>query len=724
MAVFPALTHINANVIKKINNTSKESFSGNKPFITLTNFIDGEDTINYESYTSTHFNLDQTDAKNANQRFPAIITGLDVGTSGNLGTVRKAKITIKFASMTQFANHKNFFKIGHSQLVTWGWLGNSITTTIINKTTTAKNIINNIKNWQEAINNHDNEMDFLAGILINFDIKMNADATVDVTLQLGAPSEIPGYLSLTRKDKTSSVDSDTSTNSLAKICKALDLDGQLQGTSKDEIKAHTVNYTDWVTVLKTTGAYAAAIPDAAATAGNTASGVNPKPVAGSDRIGTSDQNYIQLGFAIQQICNHNIPLKKDDKTLELAIDLDNAVAMGHPNMISVSENVLFPNRQTMGFFTGAVDSDGVRLLIPDTTNTQAFGPFNKVHEFPVKKATKITHQDGTEVQLDVNDYFAGYIKDIYISTQFLIDAAKGVDTIFDFLQKIVDELNVAGAGLYNLVVKGDASNKYGKEILSIEDLHFMHDKVASPPELKIFTDNSRIIDLSLNVDLPKAIIGELMLSKDTTGTLGNPGLKMFTSAVGDTILKKADENTNAKPGEGNGFGIEKKSGGTNTSNVDVNGTPVPTPGGDAATSTTEPPPQTEPGWWEGLFNMLKTQWLNMFNLAGPNRVKFANSENFGDGGENAMFGVYKDVSVVKTIYNGEKNKINRQALVPITLNMSVLGLGGITIGSSVSMDPTPAPWLDGGSWQVTNVEHKVDSSNWTTNIEFKYRVKT
>ena len=68
MAVFPALTHINANVIKKINNTSKESFSGNKPFITLTNFIDGEDTINYESYTSTHFNLDQTDAKNANQR--------------------------------------------------------------------------------------------------------------------------------------------------------------------------------------------------------------------------------------------------------------------------------------------------------------------------------------------------------------------------------------------------------------------------------------------------------------------------------------------------------------------------------------------------------------------------------------------------------------------------------------------------------------------------------
>lgn len=722
MAVFPALTHFNGKVISKINDTSKVTFSGSKPFITLTNFIGKEETLYYEAYTSKNFNLSQTDAKSANERFPAIITGLDVGSSGNLGTIRKAKVSIKFASMEQFKNHQNFFKIGHSQLVTWGWIGESIKNVNIDFESTAKNIVNNIKNWQEEVAKYDNNMDFLAGILVNFDIKMNSDATVDVTLQLGAPSEIPGYLSLNRKDKTSSLDSDSSTNSLAKICKALDLDGTLAGTSKDEIKAHTINYTTAGTVAKTTLAYGGALAGGVATAGGTTA-VAGTTAPGSDRVGTSDQEYIQLGFAIKQICNHNIPVVKGDRKLELGIDLDNAVAMAHPNMISVSENVLFPNAKTMGFFTGMIDSDGVRLIVPDTKNTQAFGPFNKEHEFPIAKVIKWTHQDGKKVEKIVEGYYGGYIKNIYVSTQFLIDVAKGVDSIFDFLQKVVDELNVAGAGLYNLIVKGDASNEEGKEILSIEDLSFMPDDKGSIPDLSLFTPNSRIIDLSLDSSLPKEMIGELMLSKDTTGALGSPGLKLFNSPAADRILDKAGVGGAAPaPGAGQGFGIVTTPGSTSTT------PPAPAgplgPGSNNVGSGTGATPQTEAGWWEGLWNMAKTAFSNYFNLAGPTRIKFANSDKFGDGGASAMFGVYKDVSVVKSIYTGDNNKVNRNALVPITISMTILGLGGITIGTAARFTPTPAPWLEGGFWQVTNVEHKVDSTNWTTVIEFKYRVKT
>jgi hypothetical protein len=713
MAVFPALTQFNGKVIKKINDTNKESFSGNKPFITLTNFINGEETLYYKEYTK--FNLSETDAKTANERFPAIITGLEVGTSGNLGTIRKAKVTIKFASMVQFKAHQNFFKIGHSQLVTWGWIGNSITNIDIPYEETARLIVNNIKNWQNEVGKHDNNMDFLAGILVNFDIKMNSDATVEVTLQLGAPSEIPGYLSLTRKDKTSSLDSEASTNSLTKICKALDLDGNLLGTSKDEIKANSINFFDWGSTAKAIGAYAA-IPF-----GSTAAAAAGQKTIGSNNIGTTSQEYIQLGFAIKQICNHNIPVKGDEKTLELAIDLDNAVAMAHPNIISVSENVLFPNATTLGFFTQAVNEDGIRLIIPDTHNTQPFGPFNKVHQFPVQTVTKFTHQDGVQVKKIVENFYAGYIKNIYVSTQFLIDISKGVDTIFDFLQKLVDELNVAGAGLYNLIVKGDSSNKEGKEILSIEDLNFMADERGDElPELKLFTENSRIIELTLDSNLPKEMIGELMLSKDTTGALGSPGLKLFSSNVVDAILPKAEV------GGGNigqtfvqGVGDSVKPLPNTTGPLD---TPLPSPGG-TGTGGKNTTNKVEIGYLEGLWNFTKSQLSNYFDVGGPLRVKFANSKQFGDDGKNAMFGVYKDVSVVKTIYSGEKENIHRNALVPITIHMTILGLGGITIGTAVKLNPSPAPWLDGGFWQVTNVEHKIDSANWTTDIEFKYRVK-
>jgi hypothetical protein len=54
--------------------------------------------------------------------------------------------------------------------------------------------------------------------------------------------------------------------------------------------------------------------------------------------------------------------------------------------------------------------------------------------------------------------------------------------------------------------------------------------------------------------------------------------------------------------------------------------------------------------------------------------------------------------------------------------MTVLGVAGITIGSACKIEPTPAPWLDDGFWQVTNVEHKVDDAKWETIIEFKYRI--
>lgn len=690
MASFPAITNLNSDIVNKIQNTSKETFSGSKPFITLTNFHDIKTgkTINYTSYTNTKFNLKET--QDYKERFPPIITGLEVGASGNLGTIRKAKVNIKFASMDQFKSNAGFLKIGNSQLITWGW--NDVNQTgISDYLTTAQLVVNNIMNWQKIVIANKYTLDLIVGILVNFNIKMNADATVDVTLEISAPSEIPGYLSLNRKNKESSLDSEATTDSLTKICKALDLDGELNGTTSDEIKAHSVNYTDW------TGTVDGAL----------------------STVGNSSQEYIQLGFALKQICNHDIPIKGDANTLEFGIDLENAVAMAHPNMISVSENVLFPNRQTMGFNTKFMNAKGERLIIPNTTDLiQKFGPFNGSHEFPeVSVATQVP-QNGEIIPKVINDYYGGYIKHIYVSTQFLIDISKGTDTIHDFLQKVVDELNVAGAGLYNLIVKGDASNDKGKEILSIVDLNFIHDKVDEPLPLNLFSHNSRIIDLSLNADLPKEMVGELMLAsgKDTTGALGNPGTKLFISANDDPVLHKANNGKN----ESSTIAIPNAPASSNA----FSQTPDTVLVAGTQNGNALPPEPETTTLLNTTMNIIATKWSNLFNLSGPNRIKFAPSTKFGDSGGDSMFGVFKDVSAVKSVYNKNKDKILRNALVPITVNMTVLGIGGITIGTAIKLVPSPAPWLDEGFWQVTNVEHKVDNSNWETMIELKYRIQT
>lgn len=665
MAVFPAITYFNSEIAKAINDTPKHTFSGSKPFISLTKFYGTQETINYTSYTN--FSLSKM---NTTERFPPIITGLEVGTSGTLGAIKKAKINVRFASMTQFKANSEFFIPGATQCLIWGWSNGTMPADFPDPLTTAKSIVNNTAKYQTEVAKYKQKIDILAGVLVNFSININADATVDTVIELGSPADIPGYLSLKQQNKDSSVDADSTDNNLTSVAKALDLDGTLSTTSKDEIKKHAINYSDWsVTNL----------------------------IDSFDSIGETDQEYIQLGFAINQLCNQRYKIDSgNDNSLEFAIDLENAVAMGHPNMISVSEHVVFPNSKTMAFDSTTTTAEGVRILKPVTTRVQKLGPFNGTHEFPQAGVTAQYPYNGKMQTYNFKDGYAGYIKNIYISTQFLIDASKGVETINDFLQKIVDELNVAGAGLYNLIVRPDASSKTGKDILSIVDLNFMDNKpsISSTP-IKLFTENSRIIDLSVTADLPKEMLGEIMLgSNSDTKELGTPGTKMFGYDLSKDPLAKA---AYGKTGAGIGSG----------------GTP--------------PAPPPEPAWWALFGNRVATFFKNQFNVGGPNIIKFSKKANFGDGGAEPMWAIYKDVSVVKNLYAKDKDgtgnaEIHRNALVPVTISMTVLGVAGITIGSACKIEPTPAPWLDDGFWQVTNVEHKVDDAKWETIIEFKYRI--
>jgi len=667
MSSFPSISPLSTGITSKIENTSKVEFGGSKPFITLTNFVNGEASINYAGYTA--FNLNDT--QQYKERFPAIITGLDVGVSGNLGTIRKAKVQVKFASMSQFEANKNFIKVGITQLVSWGWLNNN-TQTLPNLTTTAKSIVTNILNWQNLVKKYNHRVDFLAGILTNFTIKMNSDATVDVELELSSPSEIPGFLSLTKTEKGSTLDADSAGDSLSKICKALDLDGTLSGTTEDEIKANSINFSDWtgVTSWKT--------------------------------IGNTGTEYIRLGYALDKICNSKFKVKDDDITLEIAINLENSVAMGHPNMISVSENVVFPNSTTMGFIDGMSSMNAGRRQIKATdTPTQRFGPFNMItsgpytnfdgHEFPQQTVTWKVTNDGKTTSHKIEEKRGGYIKNIYISTDFLIDVSKGANTIYDFLQKVIDELNVAGADLYNLIIKPDFTDKNGKEIFTIVDLNLIADKIDAPTPLSLFTENSSIIELSVNADLPKEIAGQLILGKNNNNTMGKMAQDMFSTPYNDDIIRVADAtilSTNAEP------------------NVIYN-----------------------PGLWAQAGNFIKALGnvsAALFNTSGPYRIKFANVGDkwYGDYTKVTPYywGVYKDVSAVQTFYEQHDSKHGKNALIPVTISMTVLGISGVTIGTAVKFKPSPVPWLDGGFWQVTNVEHKVDDSKWETIIEFKYRV--
>ena len=682
---FPAQTIWADSVTDLINDTPKHTFAGSKPFITLTKFIGpGANKLYYGSYSAGATGFDLSKIQNQTERFPPIITGLEVGTSGTLGALKKAKINIKFASMKQFEEHSGFFTIGATQLVKWGWSNNSSVDLVGNDYDIAADIVNNLKNYQKTIlGNH--TIDVLAGVMVNFSIKLNSDATVDTVVELGSPADIPGYLELNKQtDKTQTVDNENNDSNLVTIAKALDLDGDFAGLSKEKIKAYSVNFAEWSW-------------DHLWTAFST--------------FGETNQPYIQLGFALDHLCNVGYAKDTNEKSLDFKVDLDQSVCNACKIMISVSENVIFPNEYTMVINHNEEDVNGVRLLTPDPAQGREWGPFNADAEsikwrnagdtagdyFPESKAFSIkVPEKGGMKTIKFSGGRGGFVKRIYISTQFLIDSATGSKTINDFLQKIVDELNIAGAGIFDLMIH-EGSDSDGKNILTIIDLNLATDYVPTASSgIQLFGSNSRIIDFSLSADLPKEMIGEVLMGNknDATKQLGTPGSKMFTADLTNDPLKKATYD---------------KTGGIYNAGAK--------------------PPKPSNGWWTKFGNKISTFFKNQLNLGGPNLVKFQHQYNFGRIGQTeSVFGVYKDVSVVRNTYQkyaniAPKENLIRNKLIPVTVSMTMLGMSGISVGTIVRITPAPAPWLDAmGYWQVTNVEHKVDDTKWETIIEFKYRL--
>jgi hypothetical protein len=675
---FPVITPFNDTIKSKIENTDKITFSGSKPFIKLSNFIDGKDkekSIFYGSYTE--FNLSQ--AQNYKERFPPIITGLSVGTSGNLGTIRKATINVKFASMAQLTEYRNFLKIGRVQLVTWGWLNNNA---ILSDTpgATAKEIVMNIVGWQNAVKKTNYNQDFLAGILKNFNIKLNSDATVDVEIDLGSPSDIPAYLSYNSKQKGSSI-TDTKDNGLVDICKALNLDGSKKGLTTNEIEFNSINYNvTWYT---------------------------------SETPGSTSETYIKLGFVCNVITRYNTPSDTNNKknNLEFGIDLSQSVAMCHQSMISCNENVIFPNATTLGW-KESTTAEGDRLIKADPDQQIMVGPINKYRDgvgdyFPANSDITIqipVNGKNESITFPFNNSFNspicyGMIENIYVRANFLVECAQGSNNVADFMQKIIDELNNAGAGLFSLILK-TFNNSEGKETFSIVDLNLQTPDTTKIPTLELFNENSRIVDLSLNTNLPKEIVGQIVMGNGNGADNhdDSTGLRFFSAPINaDEILKV--ETIKRKTDDG---GISWEA--------------VLAPFGALAAAYK-------------LAIAAKTAYnsvLNLLGVAGPDRIKMQNSTGGAGtwlGETGPLFVIYKDVSALKTIYFGkETNFIRKDALVPTTISMTVLGIAGITIGTSIKFNPNPAPWLEGGIWQVTNVEHKVENDKWETIIEFKFRI--
>jgi hypothetical protein len=677
MSKFPIVNNLDKSVVDAITNTDKVKFSGTKVFAALQCFLGPTNVggiIGNTSYNS--FNI-ANEVNNSKRRIPPIITGIDVKTAGSLGAIKKAEVTVRFSDIRDVMANSGFLKIGKTQLLVWGWSkgrdGNAISLEM--GVGTAKTAINAREHYNFVVGK---DFDIHAGILTNFSIKANSDLSIDVMLELSQPSDIPAFLALENKQHASRVEKteDETSKGTALAAQAAKLDPE-----KDEASTYQ-------NLLQFT--------------------INVQDEVFDWTYGNTDTPYIQLGYIVKTICNKGSDTTMGDMPVDIRID--DAIASGRQQMISCSENIIIPCADLPETNTDTpTEIEGKKVkILKFTGNSIAFGPMKLSYDMQFPESNSKTYHGAT-----LDAYKWGYVKNLFISAEFVKECAKGSESNKDFLVKILNEINIAGAGLWDLALRDIEDEATGHMVYTIVDYNLSHDTVP-PPVVPLFSPHSTITNVDLQADLPKELAGQAMLGGDNQGGDNNAAGSIWRTNDVDPVLG-AVQKAAANYGEHGATSSDANSGAVrevedNRSwgkiGLDFLNDYVVQPAADAAGATVA---------------AVKEFFMKMFNAPGEFRVKL-NEKPYYSGSEESYFVVVKDAGLVKNLYFGPQAEKTKNALLPVKLTFTTLGVGGFVVGRALNVPYIP--WLDGmGYWQITDITQKISDNKWEIDVEVRFRVK-
>jgi hypothetical protein len=698
---FPFFSQLDAGIINAIQNLDKTKFSGAMPYVYFAHYLGLGQTIGQTI---------NWDYKSGGERFPPIITNLEVKPNGSMGVVRHGIVTVKFASMNQLKQYQNFFRIGNAKSIVWGWNKNRTTcdnqqpsTITINK---AKDLAGNIKAWLDFCAGTSHTSDTMVGPLIDFSFTLNPDASVDATFTVGTKTEIPAYLGMNNHGTKQTPASSQNNKIDTKLARLLEPDNvKFKEALKNDIKNHLLNYEF---VKSKQGANQ--VPSTAAEFF--------KKYFTTGYIPT-ERVYVDMATLIKYTVNKQ-------KTKGAIVDISQSIAKAHPNMISTSENIIFPNSKMANpIRTGGVDDASLTL---DITNTQNF----KVHD---REFVNHTQNNLGKLKFNgyTNEFLAGTygnVEEIYVDVDFALDAwyNTGEGSVKDFIDKLCTEINIASAGLMELGLDESADSKTDNSVLTIIDYNLVPNGTPEVPQIDLFGNDTSIINMSFNSDLPKEIISMAMLGNRKGIEIGrNLFFEYQKDFLSDILPTGAGAPyLLAKPAD-----VLDVNGNYGLDNIIKKGTAELNKKGQKTTPTTTPtagfkivnPFQVSQ---DGLKKGMEMASLNAATqgLIDENCIVIANgfdkehTDSSVDAGTKV---VLKDVALVKNLYFTDPKLNKNNPLLPAELELTVLGISGITVGRIVRIKDLPFQNTNDGLMQVIEVNHRVSDSTWETTIKLKYR---
>jgi hypothetical protein len=725
---FPFFAPVSSNVIKAIVDLKKEQFAGAMPFVYFhehNGLVTGEQiTLGTEaSYT---FN------PKLKYRFQPLITNLEVKPTGTMGVVREGSVTVKFASMDQMKDYQDFFRIGSAKTIVWGWNQNRLTgkdkPEIKIDDKLSKSIAGNIDKWLDFIKQHGLSADIMVGPLINFNFTLNNDASVDVVFTVGSPTEITAYLGSHKTDATSVKTGDKENVSAYKVANLLGLsDSEYTSILDSELKPNLLNYDysqssisqTWTNVLSSIGLQYDSI---------------------------SEDVFIAFNLIEKYAINQR---SDGGKSGRYKLNLEDSITCAHPNMISNSENVIFLNT-TMANPKVVGTETILDIANPQNIDHKRTIGQDSVKSYPEDGNGERTYKNeaGEEFKNTFKPRHWGKTRNILFKVSFVQDIIKnnGDGNIVNILEQLCSEINLATCGLTD-VSPQTMSKEDGKEVFTIVD-YALTPEGHNAPELPLFEagdKSSTIINISFNCDLPKEIGAMAMLGNRKTI---DSGTKLFFSYEKDAVLD-VPTNANYTPisGSGGGGGGGGDGGGqpANYGKLQVGSQ---SPGElDNVSKKVIPNPTGLPGkdslgkdkvWNYVYFGTAPGRWVAQQDKANTPAAKAAtavamnvlinescvlikNEDTEHTHGKNNI-GVtkviFKNTDMIKKLYFGDTETNKNRPLLPIELELTVLGISGITCGQVLTINNLP--FDNNGIFQVKEVNHTVNDT-WETTIKLGFR---
>jgi hypothetical protein len=637
-----------------------------------------------------------------------IIESVDINTDGTNNTLLTAMVNIRCFSLKQFEMFELFFcKAGMHILIEYGDNSNSHTlnlkevmiqksdydTFVGNFKSFTDPTINQFGKYLEACKTSNGSYARVAGKLINYSYSIEQDGTYMVQLEVAQSNEYNLALPKAFITKYKAFDSPSTnvpqwkqwTNKLVNDLPGLNPEMMLK-----------LKETDWKDHFFNWGK------------------INDDEL---DKT-ASNEPYLSLKFILEILANNtanqgnnsDFILFKDDY-FKIKDSTEKIIPITvHNNMISVDNDIIFPNqnlpqftfdestgeikRKTDGVVDGSIGVGNNKLFLIPNKEISFTDPLNKSI---ILKIPDIKNKDGQPL----TDLKIGNALNIFVSYKVVGQAWERNTKTIDFVVDILDRINKTSFGLFKLRI--GSLYEGAKQTVIDTKLYSLNTEQTDNRKqyrFKPTTINSNVRDFKFNFELSDQVAAATIFN--SSKFLANrkaikEGDKENKNAINLSELYQSIDYSAFSTADGY-FSINE------IEYQQLIKTPV-------KTNTNEDDDKNVKEKVEAEKEAKRKSYDNF-------QTKF----KFKKGDIRTL--IYEDYSFINTELglNTEDVRSRFELVTPIKVNLTIDGISGITCGETFRVDGIPEQYNRLGQFQITNTKHVINTDQgWTTEIEGEFR---